>query len=209
MPEGRLALALRAPGVALSRSVRRVPWDDRSDAVVKETPRRVLALMRTSRARRAHDAALVLEAAGVPTAEPLGCVEESARSFFVARFVLGEALPVLKQGEEAASLAARIHAAHVEHGDFKPANLIVAPQGIVVLDLDAARIHGGIPSQRARARDLGALVAYAERLGGDAKTKRAIVLAYLEAAPFEEDREGFERAVLARSRAKLSRWARA
>src|SRR5437867_4282251 len=69
----------------------RVPWDDESAAVVKETRRRggVLgkldALVRPSRARRAFHASLVLAARGVETAPPLACVEHGERAFFLAR----------------------------------------------------------------------------------------------------------------------------
>jgi RIO-like serine/threonine protein kinase len=194
----------------------RIPWDERSDAFVKETRRRrVLGLVRPSRARRAFEAARVLVAAGVPTAEPLECRDEGSKAVFVARFVDGAPLDVAKDGERAARLAARIHEAGVVHGDFKPANILVGRGGLVakrelvVIDLDAAKVTKGPPSRRARARDLGALVAYAERLGVGEKKRRAIVAAYLDAAKFETDGAAFERAVFARSRTKLARWAQA
>ncbi len=202
LPE--LLAAIETPGTALSASVKRIPWDDRSDAAVKVTRRRTL---RANRAQRAFEASLTLARAGVPVVEPLAWIEDGGRAWFLARVVEGRPLDVLEEGEEAARLAARIHAAGVEHGDFKPQNLVVARKRIVALDLDAATVHGAIPARRARARDLGALVAYAERLGASAKARARIVSAYLEAARFEDDPARFERAVLARSRTKLARWA--
>ena len=202
LPE--LHAAIEASGTALSASVKRIPWDDRSDAAVKVTRRRTL---RTNRAQRAFEAALTLARTGVPVIEPLAWIEDGGRAWFLARFVEGRPLDVREEGEEAARLAARIHAAGVEHGDFKPQNLLVAGRRIVALDLDAATVHGSIPSRRARARDLGALVAYADRLGAGARVRDRIVAAYVEQAPFEDDRASFERAVLARSKKKLARWA--
>ena len=209
MPDARAAVA--AGGTPLGRGTKRVPWDARSDAVVKETRRRgkLARLLVASRARRAFDAARVLQRAGVFTPEPLACIEEGDRAFFVARFVDGRALDVRREGEEAAALLARVHAALVVHGDWKPANLLVAREGIFVLDLDAARIVSRIPPRRSRARDLGALVAYAERLSVSEKKRRAIVDAYLAAASFAEEGDAFARAVFARSALKLARWARA
>jgi tRNA A-37 threonylcarbamoyl transferase component Bud32 len=202
LPE--LLAAIEAPGTALSSSVKRIPWDARSDAAVKVTRRRTLG---TNRARRAFEAALTLARTGVPVVEPLAWIENGGRAWFLARFVEGKMVDVLEDGEDAARLAARIHAAGVEHGDFKPQNLIATKTAVVVLDLDASKVHGAVPSRRARARDLGALVAYAERLGASAKARSRIVAAYIEAAPFEDDVASFERAVLARCKKKLARWA--
>jgi tRNA A-37 threonylcarbamoyl transferase component Bud32 len=167
----------------------------------------MLGLVRASRARRSFDASRLLARARIRVAAPLACIEDGGRAWFVARFVEGRPLDPLEEGAEAARLAARIHTAGVEHGDFKPQNLIVASERIVALDLDAARIHGGVPPRRARARDLGALVAYAERIGASVASRDEMVAAYLDAAPFENDPASFERAVLARSRVKLARWA--
>ncbi len=188
----------------------RKPWDERSDAFVKRTKLGTLAALRTSRARRAFRALEVLHAKGVPCPEPLAWVEGRGQAWLLTRFVEGKPLDVAKEGERAARLAARMHEAGVEHGDFKPANLLVMKDGeVAVLDLDAAKVGRKPPSRRARARDLGALVAYAERHGVPAAKQRAIVDAYLAAAPFETDGAAFARAVLARASTKRERWARA
>ncbi len=209
MPDARKAIA--AEGTPLGRGTKRVPWDAESDAVVKETKRRgpIARLVVASRARRAWDAARALRDASVLTPEPLACVEKGDRAWFVARFVTGRPLDVAKEGLIAAAICADLHAAHVVHGDFKPANLIVAKEGITVIDLDAAKVTTRLPTRRSRARDLGALVAYAERLGVPERRRQAIVQAYLDAASFESDAEAFTRLVLERARTKMDRWAKA
>jgi tRNA A-37 threonylcarbamoyl transferase component Bud32 len=217
MPRG-LRLANGATRERVLRAIEsgpgRVPWDGRSDAFVKTRRRRagitgaLDAALRASRAARAFEAALVLARAGVATAEPLACLDERGRSSFVARFVEPRReLAFDRDGADAARLATKIHEAGVVHGDFKPANIVVGPRGLVVVDLDAAKVTKGVPARRARARDLGALVAYASRLG--VSDTRSLVDAYLAAAEFEEDAESFARAVEARSRLKLERWAHA
>jgi Ser/Thr protein kinase RdoA (MazF antagonist) len=200
MPRG-LRLANGATRERVLRAIEsgpgRVPWDGRSDAFVK-----------TRRRRAGITGALDAARAGVATAEPLACLDERGRSSFVARFVEPRReLAFDRDGADAARLATKIHEAGVVHGDFKPANIVVGPRGLVVVDLDAAKVTKGVPARRARARDLGALVAYASRLG--VSDTRSLVDAYLAAAEFEEDAESFARAVEARSRLKLERWAHA
>jgi len=215
MPRG-LRLANGATRERVLRAIEggpgRVPWDGTSDAFVKMSRRRtgltgaLDAALRPTRASRAFEAARVLARAHVATAEPLAAVDEPGRSWFLARFVdAGRAFDFARDGEGAAILAARVHEAGVVHGDFKPANIIVGDKGLVVVDLDAAKVTKGVPSRTSRARDLGALVAYASRQGV-ANTRR-IIDAYLEATRFEDDPGAFARAVEARSRLKLERWA--
>src|SRR4051794_27669022 len=108
----RARAAIAAPGALLGRGSRRVPGDERSDAVVKETRRRgpLTRWALPSRARRAWDAATALRGADVATPEPLACIEDGARAWFIARFVPGRPLDVAKDGAEAAALCARLHA---------------------------------------------------------------------------------------------------
>jgi tRNA A-37 threonylcarbamoyl transferase component Bud32 len=188
--------------------------------VVKETvPRpgvlgRLAAMLRPSRARRAHEAALVLARAGVPVAEPIGVIDEAGRAFAITRFVDGKRLDLAADPGrivDAARLAARVHACGVAHGDFKPANLLVtdgSATGLVIVDLDAATVRGGPPSRRSRARDLASLDAYGQRgaVRVARRTRRAAFEAYLEGAPFETDRRALLRAVLKRSLLKRARW---
>ena len=209
----------------------RVPWDEKSDAVVKETRwagleayfKRLARLGRTSRALRAFRASVALEERGVSVASPLSYAEdETDRACFVARYIDGERLDRalasrLERGDEsgarelaiqAAQLAARIHAAGVAHGDLKPMNLILAKTGLVAIDLDAASVGAKPPSLRARAKDLGALDAYSQRgsVALSVRSRLAALEAYPALAPFESSREALLRAVLKRSRWKRDRW---
>jgi tRNA A-37 threonylcarbamoyl transferase component Bud32 len=209
--------AIAAPGETLAASdrgrTRRVPWDARSDAVVKETTRGFLDRLRASRARRAFRASQVLAAAGVPVPAPLACVEGRGRAYLLSRHVAGERGDRVERTRElavsACELAARIHAAGVAHGDFKPANLLVSPGGLFVLDLDAARTGAGPPRRALRARDLGALDAYGQRSEPrlSRRIRRQAFQAYLALAPFETEPDELLRAVVLRSRLKLRRWA--
>lgn len=127
--------------------------------------------LRGSRAARARDAALALRAAGFLAPEPLGVLEEPHRSALLATWIEG---PTLSQAwerasrsearelaEAAASLAASLHEAGFRCRDFKPPNLVVSPQGLVLVDLDDVRAAKRVPVRLAR-RNMSALDAYGQ-----------------------------------------------
>ena len=135
-----------------------------------------------SRAARSLCGALKLAAAGVRTAEPIALAERRrfgvpVESFFVTRFLsaatpLPAALPAIaaRPARRRAlafalgDLVGTLHAAGVDHSDFKHSNLLVGPgEEIALVDLDSL-----VPSRhltwRRRVRALGQLEAYATDL---------------------------------------------
>jgi hypothetical protein len=130
-----------------------------------------------SRASRSLRGAFRLAAAGIRTAEPIALVERRRfgvpiESFFVSRFLsaatpLPAALPDIaaRPAQRRAlafalgDLVGKLHAAGVDHPDFKHSNLLVGPG----VDLDGL-VPNRHPTWRRRVRALGQLEAYATDL---------------------------------------------
>lgn len=205
--------------------VTRVACDAAGDAVVKELRegglrRRLDRALRGARAARTARIARELAAAGLPVPELLGARALAGRSVYAVRHVAGPTLAAALRGADpaelrrlalaAAELAARLHAAGFAPRDFKPANLIVAPGGgLVLVDLDdvrrAAPPARARPLERRHRRALAALDAYGQvdldppgvRLRWEALTRYAGALGVDPRAEW--------RGVLALSRAKRRR----
>ena len=135
-----------------------------------------------SRASRSLQGASRLAAAGVRTAEPVALAERRrfgvpVESFIITRF-LSAATPLPAALLDIAVRSVRrralafalgdfvgtLHAAGVDHPDFKHSNLLVGPgEEIALVDLDAL-VPNRYPTWRRRVRALGQLEAYATDL---------------------------------------------
>jgi tRNA A-37 threonylcarbamoyl transferase component Bud32 len=145
---------------------------------IKSLTHRLSRAFRPTRAARSWQSAHLLSFFGIATPRPVALVEQRlgplrGRAWFVSEYVEGahlreylrdETLPFEQRRratESAVALINRMGRARISHGDFKATNLLVTPQGeIVVTDLDALRRHRtqrGL--HRARARDLKRLLA--------------------------------------------------
>ena len=127
-----------------------------------------------SRALNCWHMAEVFRQAGIRVAPPLGAVEESigplnGRSWYVSDFVQGVTLlELVQQLVEAGNMEAELHTLcreiaaffgilvdhRLSHGDLKATNILAVDDGLVFLDLDAARSHeDGARHHKALARD--------------------------------------------------------
>jgi len=156
-----------------------------------------------SRAARSLRGASRLAAAGVRTAEPIAFAERRRfgvpiESFLITRFLstatpLPAALPAIAARPERrralayalGDLVGTLHAAGIDHPDFKHSNLMVGPgEEIALVDLDSL-VPNRHPTWRRRVRALGQLEAYATDLyPWLPRTDRArFLLAYLAHNP--------------------------
>lgn len=179
-------------------------------------------LWRGSRAARSYAAAQALLGAGFVVPEPVGVLEEDARSLYFARFVEGPTLSQALAGagraraqllaRAAAGLAARLHLAGFAFRDLKPPNLVVTRDDeLVPVDLDDVSRPRRIP-RRSAWRNLAALDAYGQTgprpLGVTARWRALEV--YARARSLDRPQLGaLLTEVLPRSRAKRRRWSRA
>lgn len=225
--EALLALHDAAEGPAVLKTgergrVTRVPYDFRSDAVVKEDRppslrSRLGRRLRGSRGARAVDAAVELSTAGFEIPEPLGLLELPTRSVVAFRHVRGPTLSEAWAGAtdpfvaeqlacEAATLTARLHEAGFAFRDLKPPNLIVSELGALIpVDLDDVRLARSL-ARRIAWRNLAALDAYGQ-LGPQplrAGSRWRALETYARLRDLEP--EPILRAVLPRSRAKRRGW---
>lgn len=156
-----------------------------------------------------------LEGLGVPRVVAFGRVPESARAFLVRELVEGRSFEQVLAAPEAAESAAGwlvpligaagqltiLHRAGLLHGDVKPGNIIVGPDGagtLVDLGLATPLREGG-----ARARGLTPRYAAPEVLAGEPVTVRAEVFALGATLQDALDARGAE--LDAASRAALTR----
>jgi hypothetical protein len=182
-----------------------------------------------SRASRSLRGAFRLTRAGIPTAEPIALAERRRlgipiESFYVSRFLSGSiplpaALPDIaaRPAQRRAlafalgDLVGKLHAAGVDHPDFKHSNLLVGPgEEIAVVDLDSL-VPNRRPTWRRRVRALGQLEAYATDLyPWLPRTDRARFLrAYLARNPeLRERRAALVVDVRAWVNRRLETWAR-
>lgn len=182
---GREACEHWGPAASLSRVVLQ-HGGERLDLAVKLCRWRGLrgALsdrLRGSRAARALAGAARLPAE-VPSPEPLASAERRCaglvlESYLVTRFLpdatpLPAALPGLAATPRrrravvraVGDLVGALHAAGIDHADFKHSNLLVGPgERVSLVDLDSL-LPGRRPSWRRRVRALGQLEAYATDL---------------------------------------------
>lgn len=162
-----LALHDAAAGAAVLREtprrrITRVAWPG-GDVVAKEyrpvtLGQRVGGVLLGPRAARADRAARRLRAAGFLAPEPLGWTAAGRRSVAFARFVPGptlhEALAAADRARaralavDAVTLAARLRRAGFAVRDFKPPNLVVTGDGLVLVDLDDVGRAGRRPAWR-------------------------------------------------------------
>ena len=182
-----------------------------------------------SRASRSLQGAARLASAGVRTAEPIAMAERRRfgvpiESFFITRF-LSAAFPLPAALPEIAVQPARrralayalgdlvgtLHAAGVDHPDFKHSNLLVGPgEEIALIDLDSL-VPNRRPTWNRRVRALGQLEAYATDLyPWLPRTDRARFLrAYLARNPeLRGRRAAFVADVTAWVNRRLDSWAR-
>lgn len=132
---------------------------------------RLRDVFRPSRARRAFDAAVWLEQAGVPTARAIAVGERRCfRLPLVAYLVTEEIVDAVNLAQYLASatsstdalisvsaLLANMHAAGFAHRDLKLGNILLDPtRRALLIDLDGLRYAGFVPIDRA-ARDLARL----------------------------------------------------
>ncbi len=184
---GREACEQWGPGSSVSRVSLPAPGGGAYDLAVKWNHPRglrrgVAERLRGSRAERAERGARALVRAGLAHPPTLAFAERRrharvCESFLVTEFLadavpLPAIMPVLRRDRRrrravARSLGAtigRLHAAGLDHRDLKHSNLLLRPDdSFVLLDLDSL-IPPRAPSQRARARSLGQLEAYAADL---------------------------------------------
>lgn len=124
-----------------------------------------------------------LARAGVPAPRALGLAHSSAGDALLVSealpgSTLRERLAARAPGRRAllasvADLVASLHRAGIVHGDLHPGNILIGPEGPVLLDLQrAARARPGGPRQR---RDLG-LLDYSLRQFDVSRTDRLRVL---------------------------------
>lgn len=133
-------------------------------------------LLLPSRASRSWEGALRLREAGIATPRPLAALETRLgplrlRSFFVYPYLSGEMLdrtlrrPSVSSEEtqavweEVSSVAQKLKAARLTHGDGKPANLLWQQGRLWLLDVDAVEEHRSEWSwKRARDREVRRLL---------------------------------------------------
>jgi heptose I phosphotransferase len=110
------------------------------------------SLRRRSRAARAWRAMHGLQALGLPVAQPLGVFERRRFGLRQPQYLLQEDLGDLtlleefqQQGlnavreDELVGLLRRLAQHGIEHGDMKATNIMVTPDGLKLIDLDATR----------------------------------------------------------------------
>ena len=105
------------------------------------------------RVRRAHEAALRLDALGIPSAAPLGWIAQRERGVLRASWLLSALLPGTDAGSLLAgdgataretadtmrALHARLLEAGLVHGDLKATNFVGDPSRLALVDLHALR----------------------------------------------------------------------
>lgn len=126
--------------------------------------------LRVSRAEHCFNNALHLQSLGVPTPAPVAAVEQRAgplrgQTWFIARFVEGENLldwmnrresldPQHRVVEQVLGFFTTMQTHGFAHGDMKATNLLVAKDGLYVLDLDGMRNYrSALAHQDRLARD--------------------------------------------------------
>ena len=204
---GREACEQWGPGSSVSRVLLRRPSGDLDLAVKWNHPRGLRSALSQrllgSRAQRALRGAELLAPLGVCHAENWAIAERRsaggiAESFLLSGFLDGAlplpaAMPELLKdpprrravARAVGELVGRLHAAGLDHRDFKHSNLLVLPdQRVALLDLDSLAPPRR-PGWRGRVRALGQLEAYASDLYPELpRSDRARVLrSYLEANP--------------------------
>jgi tRNA A-37 threonylcarbamoyl transferase component Bud32 len=212
------------PGALVKRtsrkSVRRVPVVPAFALTCYALPRGPLRWLRRSRALRAFRAAEGLRSLGIPAARPLfaarnGREERLGVEWIEGARTLAEAArsgalpPSLPQA--VAGLIARAHAAGVRLRDLKAENLLLAPDGrIVLVDFD-----GVMPLRRREkaADDLSRLSASFEPGGPVSERERLrFLVRYFRAREAlgraVADRAAFARRVVRRTEERRRRWAR-
>ncbi len=113
-----------------------------------------------------------LAAEGAPVAEALGCVVQQQSAGWTGALLVREVLGAVDleawfyaghaDADAVAEVLGRagravrtVHDAGVEHADLHPKNLLLTPEGrVLVIDLDNARRHGGGLEREARLRNL-------------------------------------------------------
>lgn len=110
--------------------------------------------MRNTRAWHSWKYAHLLELIGIPSLKPVALFERRwgpfrGKAYFISECI--EAPDLLSIGrqrplstlelESLKSILLRMETCRLSHGDFKANNLLVAPSGIAVIDLDAMRRH--------------------------------------------------------------------
>jgi tRNA A-37 threonylcarbamoyl transferase component Bud32 len=147
-------------------------------------------LMRRSRASISWSNAHLLRMLGIPTATPLALMERRwgplrRTSYFVAEYVEGPDLtqvfadPARTESEKraiatrVATLLFKMYRLGICHGDLKADNLKLVGNTLLLLDLDALRLHGhGKWFERQHARDLKRLL---KNWAQDCGTQRLLV----------------------------------
>jgi len=108
----------------------------------------------------------------IPTAEPLAFIEKTRGGLVYCSYIINEFVEGVKFDKflrdlsriesDQAQMFERVEAMirhmeqyHITHGDLKPSNILITPEGPILIDLDSTRVHRiGFLFRRALKKDL-------------------------------------------------------